>query len=155
MHTLIRNCVCLLLGLLAFTAAAGPLPYDESADARRDIQAARSAASEDHKLILLTFGANWCPDCRVFDEAMQDAEIAALVSKHFKVVKVDIGDWDKNLDIVETYGNPIEKGIPSIVVTDNDDKVLFATRGGQLATARSMGKDKFIEFFEFLATLKQ
>jgi len=36
-----------------------------ASDAPRDIDAAVAAARQDGKYVLLDFGADWCPDCRV------------------------------------------------------------------------------------------
>ena len=50
--------------------AAKNLPYDEAADASADVAAALKRAATEGKAVLLTFGANWCPDCRTLGTAM-------------------------------------------------------------------------------------
>ena len=42
--------------------------------------------------LLLMFGANWCPDCRVLAAAMDSAELSDLLQRHFVQMKVDVGD---------------------------------------------------------------
>jgi hypothetical protein len=74
----------------------------------------------------------------------QREDIKAWLDKHFIVVTVDIGNWDKNLEIVERYGNPISEGIPSLVVLDSKGVMQFATLAGELATAREMSGDDLI-----------
>jgi uncharacterized protein len=52
-------------------------------------EAFRRAESED-KPILLDIGAVWCHWCHVMDrESYEDAEIAAIINKHYIAVKVD------------------------------------------------------------------
>ncbi len=148
-----RFLILFLSVCLSSVALAKDLPYDENADAKAELAAAYQLAARDHKQLLITFGANWCKDCLAFDAATQRADIAQIIEQHFVMVKVDIGDWDKNSDVVAQYDNPIAKGIPSIVVADKQGKVLYATRGGQLATARSMGEQAFVEFFQALTQL--
>src|SRR6266853_1638354 len=129
-----RKPFLLLLGaLLAAIAVAAPLPYDESADAKAAVQQALAAAKESRIPVFVIFGANWCEDCRALDRAIKSGKIAELLAREFKVVKVDIGNFDRNLDLVAAYGNPIKKGIPAAVVLSPDNEVLYATRAGELA----------------------
>ena len=60
---------------------------------------------------------------------------------------MDVGNFDHNLDVTSAYGNPTKKGIPSAVIVSPDNKVLYVTRAGELADARSMSEDGIYEFF--------
>lgn len=133
-------CCALTLG-----AAARELPYDEKADAEVELRHALEAARSDHKDVLVVFGANWCPDCRELDKALHGSS-QTLIAARFDVVKVDVGNFDKNLDIAKRYGNPIKSGIPAVVVLSADEHLLYATRGGELANARRMGESGIYEF---------
>lgn len=111
-----KKIFALCLGLLfAQAVSAANLPYDEKADAKVDLSQALSQAQSDNKQVLLVFGANWCPDCRELDKAMH-GKSAALINDKFILVKVNVGNFDKNLDVAQSYGNPIKKGIPAAVV---------------------------------------
>jgi thioredoxin 1 len=136
------------LASAAPTPAAAPLPYDESADAKAVLHQALAQAKMDHVPVLLILGANWCEDCRALDRALHTAPNAALMAKKFKVVKVDVGNFNRNLDLAAAYGNPIKKGIPAAVVLSPDNQILYTTKGGELANARHMGEDGIYEFFE-------
>jgi protein disulfide-isomerase len=126
----------------------GPRPYDVDADPQRDLVAALAAARKSDKRVLIVFGANWCPDCRVLDrEFHSDSKAAKLVSDRYEVVKVDVGDFDRNLDFAKLYGEPIRKGIPSVVVVTPTNEVVYQTQAGELADARSMGSDGIYTFF--------
>jgi protein disulfide-isomerase len=135
----------LALLAVAFAASASDAPYDETANAKAEVQQVLEAARTDHKQILLVFGANWCPDCRELDKALHGTS-RALVEGRFDVVKIDVGNFDKNLDLAERYGNPIEKGIPAIVVLTADGKISYSTKGGELANARKMGETGIYDF---------
>jgi protein disulfide-isomerase len=126
----------------------GPRPYDVDADPARDLAQALAAARKSGKRVLLVFGANWCPDCRVLDrEFHSDSKTARLVAARYEVVKVDVGDFDRNLDFAKLYGEPIKKGIPSVVVVTPTNEVVYQTRAGELADARAMGSDGIYAFF--------
>lgn len=138
----------LLLTLAASTVAAAPLPYDESVDAKAAVRVALDDAKSDNRPVLVIFGANWCDDCRALDTALKTDRTAALMSRDFHVVKVDVGNFNRNLDVDRAYGDPIKKGIPAAVVLSPDAQVLYATRAGELADARKMGEGGIHDFFE-------
>jgi protein disulfide-isomerase len=132
--------------LAAAAASAAPQPYDEHADAHAALQQGLEAARASGKDVLVVFGANWCKDCRELDKALH-GRTASLIDARFVVVKIDVGNFDKNLDVAKRYGYPIGKGIPAAVVLGRDDQVLYATRAGELADARHMGDDGIYNFF--------
>ena len=129
-------------------AHAAPLPYDEKADAKADLQRALSAAKSSGMPVLVIFGANWCPDCRALDKSLSTGKNAELIAREFKVVKVDVGQFDRNLDLAARYGNPVKKGIPAAVVLSPEGEVLYATRLGELADARHMSDTGIYDFFK-------
>ena len=139
--------IALSLALAAGLAGAADRPYDTTADAKAQVKAALAEAASAGEPVLLIFGANWCEDCRALDQALHTERNAALVASHFKLVKIDVGNFDHNLDVVEAYGNPIAKGIPAAVIVAPDNHVVYATRAGELADARRMSDDGVYEFF--------
>ena len=142
-----------LLALLAFTSifnmaiADDKKPYDESANATVQIQAALKAAKAERKSALVVFGANWCGDCKMLDMEMRQGELARLVNDRLSVVKVDVGRFDRNKDVTAVYGNVVKKGIPSVVLLRADGSVAYQTDGGELADARKMGREGVTNFF--------
>jgi protein disulfide-isomerase len=140
-----RTTAALALLAVALVASATDAPYDEAANAKTEVQQALEAARTDHRQILLVFGANWCPDCRELDKALRGTS-RALIEGRFDVVKIDVGNFDKNLDLAKRYGNPIENGIPAIVVLGSDGKMSYSTKGGELANARKMGETGIYDF---------
>jgi thioredoxin 1 len=138
----------LLLALAAGASFAAPLPYDESADAKAALQGALASAQAAQRPVLVIFGANWCEDCRALDQSLKQGRNAALIGREFEVVKIDVGRFNRNLDITRAYGDPIKKGIPAAVVLSADNRVLYATRAGELADARRMSETGIYDFFE-------
>lgn len=147
----IGGAVRLLLGIAfsiaaASIAAAAARPYDESADAHAALQRALSEARSANKYVLIVFGANWCDDCRKLDQSMHGSS-AALIESRFVVVKINVGNFDRNLDLVNRYGNPIRRGIPAAVVVTPADQLIYSTKAGELADARRMGDAGIYQFF--------
>jgi protein disulfide-isomerase len=129
MEYLRRLLACLWFTLAAALPAAGhangDLPYDEAADARLQIRQALQAADASGKDVLLVFGANWCPECRRLDSSIHD-DAGRLGDKRFEIVKVDVGHFDKNIDLARAYGNPIRKGIPGAAIVSADRELVYA-----------------------------
>lgn len=134
--------------LLSGAVLAADLPYDEKADAPAAVQHALAEAKAAHVPVLVIFGANWCEDCRALDKSLHTGKNAELMSKKFKVVKVDVGHFDHNTELAKVYGNPIKKGIPAAVLLSPDSEVLYASKGGELADARRMSDTGIYDFFE-------
>jgi protein disulfide-isomerase len=138
----------LFFAFLAVVATAAGNPYDEAADAKLEITQALTQAATTNTPIIIVLGANWCGDCKMLDSAMKTGASASLLSRDFKIVKVNVGHFDKNLDVAKSYGVPLEKGIPAVVIISTKNEVLYVTREGQLANARRMGDSGIYEFFK-------
>lgn len=122
-------------------------PYSATAHADAEVRQALARARENHKAVLVLFGANWCEDCRSLARSLQLPRNAALMARDFNVVKVDVGNFDRNLDVVDRLGGPISKGIPAAVLLSPDGEVRYATKAGELSTARRMSDEGVHDFF--------
>jgi thioredoxin 1 len=143
--TVIKGLLAAALMAAALGAQANDGPYNEQANAQADVQQALHAAQANHHNVLLVFGANWCGDCRALDKALHGSS-QVLIEGKFNVVKIDVGNFDKNLALAQRYGNPIAKGIPAVVIVSPDNQVVYSTRGGELADARKMGEHGIYDF---------
>ncbi|MBC7917641.1 MAG: thioredoxin family protein [Rhodoferax sp.] len=133
---------------VSVSALAADPAYDEQADANKEIQQALLDAAKAKVPVILIFGANWCPDCRVLDTAMKSGAAAPLMARDFRVVKINVGRFDRNTDIAQAYGVPLKKGIPAVAILSANNEVLYATRSGELADARAMGDSGIHEFLK-------
>lgn len=135
-----------LLTLVAVATAGAPI-YDEASDAHADLRAALADASRANLPLLVVFGANWCGDCTVLDAAFRSGSSARLIADRFKVLHVNVGRFDHNVDIAKSLGVPLRDGIPAVAVLTGDGRLIYATRAGELADARTMGDKGIYEFF--------
>jgi thiol-disulfide isomerase/thioredoxin len=116
-----------------------PFPYDEQANAQQVVAAAQARAAHDHKLLLIDLGGNWCGDCRVLAGTMALPELRAFIEKHYVVVTVDVGRFDKNLSIPAHYGLGRPAGVPSLlIVNPKTNAVINQGHTEALADARKM-----------------
>ena len=119
-----------------------PFPYDASADANRDVDAALARAKSEHKLALIDLGGNWCGDCRVLAGLMQLPEMKAFIDAHYVVVGVDVGRFNKNLQIPDRWNATKDmksSGVPALLIVDPEtNKLVDAGRIAALEDARHM-----------------
>jgi thiol-disulfide isomerase/thioredoxin len=120
--------------------------YPETADAHAEITEALASATKNHRRVLVIFGANWCYDCRVLDLAFHRDDLAPVVEQNYEVVHVDIGEGDKNQDLMKQYQVPMEKGIPALAVLDADGKLLYSQKGGEFEKARALATETLLAF---------
>lgn len=131
---------------LAQPASLDAKIYPASANAHSEIYEAVSRASKAHKRVILIFGADWCYDCHVLDKALRRPDVAAVLKPNYEVVDVDIGEGNKNQDLMKQYEVPMNRGVPAIAVLDSDGRLLYSQKNGEWERARGLGPDDLIQF---------
>jgi thiol-disulfide isomerase/thioredoxin len=119
-------------------------PYDTTADAHAQVDAAFAAARATNRKVLIDFGGNWCPDCRMLAGVLEEPAVAAWSNAHFVTVMVDIGRRTKNMDIAAKYGIKVE-GVPAVLVITPDGKLLNGSNVAALADARSWSQQAVVD----------
>jgi thioredoxin 1 len=127
-------------------AQINPHLYNPAADATLDIRHAIAAAAKEHKNVLLDFGGNWCIDCHILDNAFQQPRIAPLLNNNYVLVHVDVGQYDKNLEVAKKYHADLSKGVPSLSVLDARGAVIYATK--DFERARVLSQEDVIQFLD-------
>ena len=122
--------------------------YPATADAHAEVKKALEKAAKERKRVLIVFGANWCYDCHVLDLAFERDDIAPLMEANYEVVHVDVGEGDKNQDLMKEYEVPMERGIPAVAVLDSTGKLLFSQKNGEFEKARALGPEDLVKFLE-------
>lgn len=120
-----------------------PYPYDETLSAKAtnaQVAKARARAAASHKLLLIDLGGNWCGDCRILTGTLELPEMKAWVDRHYELVTVDVGRFDKNLQVPGAYGIHYRlEGVPALLVVDpKTNKLLDKGHESALQDARSM-----------------
>jgi thiol-disulfide isomerase/thioredoxin len=117
-----------------------PLPYDEKANADQDVAAAKARAKRTGKRLLIDLGGNWCLDCRLLAGTMELPALRGWLAKRYEIVTVDVGRFDKNLQIPAHYGIKSRlAGVPALLIVDpRTDKLVNGASIAALADARSL-----------------
>ena len=118
-----------------------PYPYDEKANADAQLARAIARAKATHRRVLVDLGGNWCGDCRILAATLELPEMKAFVNKHFELVSIDVGRFDKNLQIPARYGFKERlEGVPALLVVDpvSGKQLVSKAKIADLADARHM-----------------
>ena len=114
-------------------------PYDEAANADVAVNAAFERARKSHKHVLIDLGGNWCTDCIVFANVIRLPEVRSFVAQHYETAFVDVGRFNKNLQIPARFGITKRlEGVPSVLIATADGKLVNRDHTAALADARHM-----------------
>jgi thioredoxin-related protein len=98
--------------------------------------------------VLLIFGANWCGWCHrlhtLFDT---DKEINDTLKADFVLVLIDVNKGH-NKAVNDKYGNPIQHGLPVLVVLDTDGRQLTTKDSGELEEGDHHSPQKVLAFLK-------
>ena len=122
--------------------------YPAPEEAPVEIAAALRAAAKDHKRVILVFGGNWCFDCHVLDATFHLKAIAPLVDENYHVVHINVGDYDKNIDLAKKYEIPLAKGVPSLAILDPDGNLVVSQKKGEFESTVKLGPEDVVQFLK-------
>jgi protein disulfide-isomerase len=122
------------------------LPYKDDADASTTVASARQQALEGEKFLMVTFGANWCLDCRTLYTHLRSPEVQAFTSGTFDFVNVNVGKFNTNVNLATDLGVDLRRGIPVAVFFGPDGQVIGTTNEGQLEPARFYTSKQILKF---------
>jgi len=127
------------------------LPYEETVDAHAMVSAGRQEALEGGKFLMITFGANWCLDCRTLHHHLQSDEVREYTEGIFEFVNIDVGKFNHNRDVATDLGVDLTWGIPVAIFFDPEGRVIGATNDGQLEPARYYTSKQILKFVRDIA----
>lgn len=127
------------------------LPYDGDDDASSVVAEARAAAVREERFLMVTFGANWCRDCRNLHRILHLEEVQDYTRDLFQFVNVDVGMFNQNRQVAADLGVSLTRGIPVAVFFDPQGQVIGTTNEGQLEPARRYSSKQILKFVRDIA----
>ncbi len=114
--------------------------YDANADPVRDINRARDLARRDDRNVLVMWGENNCEFCvHLHRLYTSDPRIKRLIETEYELVMVDIGKFEKNLELATLYQTDLLKlGAPDLTVVNPSTNQAIAVMPGKDALAKPM-----------------
>jgi thiol-disulfide isomerase/thioredoxin len=120
-------------------------PYRSDLDARTAFEDGKRRAAKSGKMLMVTFGANWCPDCLTLHDNLQAADSRAYVEKHFEIVEIDVGDSRMSAAVQRDLGISVN-AIPLAVFYAPDGAFIGDTFAGELKPSRHFSSREIRDF---------
>lgn len=156
-----------LLGIVAFAAVAGVaavqgpgteeafysrwgadpenLPYRPDVNARVAVDQGKARAASSRKILMVTFGANWCPDCLTLQKNLRASSTRRYAEEHFEMVHIDVGDAAHTAQVQRDLGITV-RSIPLAVFYSPDGELVGDTFGGELEASRHYSSREILDF---------
>mgnify|MGYP000849731925 CR=1 FL=1 len=129
------------VGDATVTPVAAPYGPPEAAPAA--VAAAFEKAKTEHKPVLLDFGGNWCPDCRILAGIFALPVMDAWLKQNFEVVNVNVMRFKTNMDIAQKYGVTVTS-VPTVLIVTPEGKALNTDGSKDLGSARQMSSQAVV-----------
>jgi thiol:disulfide interchange protein len=114
-------------------------PFAVGADADAQVDAAFARARRDGKRVMIDLGGNWCADCRILSGLMELPEMRAFLASHYELVSVDVGRFNRNLQIPARFGITTRlEGVPAILIATPQGQLVNPGRVSAIQDARRM-----------------
>lgn len=130
-------------------------PYSGDDDAADEITVARADARDRGRFLMVTFGANWCYDCRNLHRMLETDEVREYTDDLFDFAYVDVGRMNQNREVAERLGVTLNRGIPVAVFYAPDGSLIGTTNEGQLEPSRYYSSKQILKFIRDIAERSQ
>ena len=127
-----------------------PLPYNGEIYSESDIERFLDSSINKLKQPIIIFGGNWCPDCRILEGTLQLPTIKKYMIEHYEIMHVDVGRYDKNMNLISYFKIPKEEGVPRVLVFDNKKNILNMESTKEWTTARDRKQQEIFNYFQAL-----
>lgn len=118
-------------------------PYPPAELAARQVHEAFLTAAKTNRRVLLDFGGNWCPDCRILAGIFAIPSVSQWLDEHFVIVPVNVGHLDTNMELAQQYGVTI-KAVPTVLILTPQGHLLNPDGTLALGSARQMAPQSVI-----------
>ena len=105
-----------------------------------------------NKQPIIIFGANWCPDCRIFSGTMDIPKIKSYIDDNFAILYIDVKRYEINMQLMEEFGIPSAEGIPRVLVFDKRMNLINNSNTTEWRTARERSSQEIFDFFQNMTT---
>ena len=129
-----------------------PLPLSYNGDIYSEVEVNDfiEDAVNNLKQPVIIFGGNWCPDCRILSGTLKTPSIEKFMNNHYRVLHIDVGRYDKNMNLISYFGVAKEEGVPRVLVFDKDKNLLNSSSTKEWTTVRDRKMQDVFDYFQEL-----
>ena len=97
---------------------------------------------------MVILGANWCADAQCLEAIMQLPSVAQFIAEYYEVIRVDLGEYDINMDLIKYLGMPSQEGIPRVFILDLQGEPINLETNDQWRSARQSYPQDIFDYFQ-------
>lgn len=127
-----------------------PSLYDETDVSKDTLDNFITNTLNEEKQPLFLFGANWCPDAQCLDAILRLPTVESYLNEHFSIMRIDVGEYDRNMSLMEPLGLPSQEGIPRVIVLDLKGEPINLETNDRWRSARQSDPQDIFEYFQNL-----
>ena len=125
-----------------------PLPYDEKVVDSLQLDEFINLSISKGKQPVVIFGGNWCPDCRILEGTLAMPTIKKFLQQHYQVMHIDIGRYDRNMELMDHLNIESKKGVPRVVILDLEKNIVNSSTSSEWTTARDRKQQEIYNYFQ-------
>ena len=125
-----------------------PLPYDEKVVDSLQLDEFIDLSISKGKQPVVIFGGNWCPDCRILEGTLAMPTIKKFLQQHYQVMHIDIGRYDRNMELMDHLNIESKKGVPRVVILDLEKNIVNTSTSSEWTTARDRKQQEIYNYFQ-------
>lgn len=147
--------LALLLGCMPAVPAQEEAPperkpiYDTTTDGKTLVDQALAVARKENTRVLLSWGGNWCDWCFVLDDLLHtDRTLRRTLLYEYELVNIDLGDFNRNMDLADELGANPEASAPYLTILDASGKAVANREGADFEVGESYDVARLNDFLK-------
>ena len=125
-----------------------PLPYDEQIIDSSELDKFINQSINNDKQPVAIFGGNWCPDCRILAGTLAMPTIKKFLQQYYRIIHIDIGRYDRNMELMNHLNIEPKKGVPRVVILDFKKNIVNSSTSSEWTTARDRKEQEIYDYFQ-------
>ena len=125
-----------------------PLPYDKKIIDSSELDKFINQSINNDKRPVVIFGGNWCPDCRILAGTLAMPTIKKFLQQYYRIIHIDIGRYDRNMELMNHLNIEPKKGVPRVVILDFKKNIVNSSTSSEWTTARDRKEQEIYDYFQ-------
>ena len=125
-----------------------PEPYSGVRTTMLEIQEFIQKIVKLNKQPIVVFGANWCPDARLFEGVIQLPVVKSFLERNANILNIDVGNYEMNTELFSFFDKNIQEGIPRIFIMDRKGETLNLHVNDTMRKARELSIQNIFNYLQ-------
>ena len=125
-----------------------PEPYSGVRTSMLEIQEFIQKTVKLNKQPIVVFGANWCPDARLFEGMIRLPVVKSFLERNANILNIDVGNYEMNTELFSFFDKNIQEGIPRIFIMDRKGEILNLHVNDTMRKARELSVQDIFNYLQ-------